>query len=210
MVEQQLERPIDGRTPVRDARVLEAMRAVPRHLFMPTEVRRYAYRDGPVPIGHDQTMSQPYIVALMSEALGLKPGERVLEIGTGSGYQAAVLAHLTGEVYTIEIVESLATKARHALHEQGYEEVRCRTGDGYKGWPEAAPFDAIIMTCAAAEVPVPLWEQLKPGGRLVMPRGEAGNEQALILLTKRPDGSRDEQVISAVRFVPMTRHREAK
>ncbi len=155
MVELQLRRPSDGREPISDERVLGAMQAVPRHVFMPEETRQFAYDDGPVPIGHGQTISQPYLVALMTEALGLRRGERVLEIGTGSGYQAAVLAQLTPEVYTIEIVEPLAERARRTLHEQGYDEVQCRAGDGYKGWPEAAPFDAIIITCAAPEVPAP-------------------------------------------------------
>lgn len=145
----------------------------------------------------------------MTQVLRLSSGERVLEIGTGSGYQAAVLAHLTPEVYTIEIVEPLAEKAREVLQQLGYDEVRCRTGDGYKGWPEAAPFDAIIITCAAPEVPAPLWEQLKTGGRLVMPLGEAWNVQQLILLTKGPDGARNERRITPVSFVPMTRQRGA-
>ncbi|HOW71987.1 MAG TPA: protein-L-isoaspartate(D-aspartate) O-methyltransferase [Phycisphaerae bacterium] len=210
MVDSQLRQPVDGREAIRDERVLQAMRIVPRHLFIPESMRRSAYHDGPLPIGHEQTISQPYIVALMTEAIGLRSGERVLEVGTGSGYQAAVLAHLTSGVYTIEIVEPLAERARRTLLEQGYEEVRCRAGDGYKGWPEAAPFDAIMITCAAPEVPAPLWQQLKAGGRLVMPLGEAGHVQQLILLTKRADGGRHEQRIIPVSFVPMTRERGAR
>lgn len=208
MVERQLRRPTDGREPIRDERVLQAMQTVPRHVFVPDRMRAFAYSDGPVPIEHGQTISQPYVVALMTQTLGLRAGERVLEIGTGSGYQAAVLTHLTSEVYTIEIVKPLGESAQRTLHEQGYTEIRCRIGDGYKGWPEAAPFDAIIMTCAAPEVPAPLWNQLKPGGRLIMPLGAAGGLQELILLTRRPDGGRDERRISPVAFVPMTRQPE--
>jgi len=207
MVEHQLKRPADWREPITDERLLRAMQTVPRHVFVPDNMRRLAYEDGPAPIGHDQTISQPYIVALMTQLLGLRAGERVLEVGTGSGYQAAVLAHLTPEVYTIEIVAPLAEKARNTLAAQGYAEIHCRVGDGYKGWPEAAPFDGIIITCAAPEVPPPLWDQLKPEGRLVMPLGTAGGIQELILLTKRSDGGRDERRITPVAFVPMTRHR---
>jgi len=210
MVESQLRRPTDGRERITDERVLQAMQVIPRHRFIPERMRRSAYHDGPLPIGHDQTISQPYIVAIMTEALGLSPDQRVLEIGTGSGYQAAVLAHLTREVYTIEIVAPLAETARRTLHELGYDEVHCRTGDGYKGWPEAAPFDAIIITCAAPQVPAPLWEQLKTGGHLIMPLGETSYVQQLILLTKKADGSRDQRKIIPVTFVPMTREREAR
>ncbi|MBI4578282.1 MAG: protein-L-isoaspartate(D-aspartate) O-methyltransferase [Planctomycetes bacterium] len=210
MVEHQLAHPVDGRTPITDDRVLEIMRIVPRHAFMPREVRRLAYVDSPVPIGHEQTISQPYIVALMTQVLRVRSGDRVLEIGTGSGYQAAVLAHLTGEVYTIEIVEPLARQARRDLVEQGYADVHCRCGDGYKGWPEAAPFDAIILTSAADEVPGPLWEQLKVGGRLVMPLGPVTSFQELVVLTKRPDGGRSVERVTGVRFVPMTREPDAR
>lgn len=207
MVRTQLEQPIDDRPPVRDARVLEAIRAVPRHVFVPERLRRLAYADAPLPIGNEQTISQPYIVALMTEALDIRPGERVLEIGTGSGYQAAILAHLTPEVYTIEIVEPLAERARRVLADEGYAEIHCRTGDGYAGWPEAAPFDAVILTCATGEVPRPLWEQLRPGGRLIMPLGEPGGAQELVLLTKQADGGEHRRRITLVRFVPLTREK---
>ncbi len=205
MVERQIAHPLDGRPPVKDARVLSAMRAVPRHAFVPTGVRRSAYEDNPLPIGEGQTISQPYIVALMTELLRLGPDAKVLEIGTGSGYQAAVLAHLTPHVYTIEILAPLAETAGRVLKEQGYSEVHCRTGDGYKGWPEAAPFDAIIVTCSAEEVPQPLWDQLKPGGRMVIPAGAAWGDQELIVLTKTPEGQSQRESVAPVRFVPMLR-----
>ena len=146
MVERQIEKPADGRTPVTDRRVLEAMGAVPRHAFVPADKRRHAYADSALPIGNGQTISQPYIVALMTEHLKVTPASKVLEVGTGSGYQAAVLAHLTPHVYSIEIVEDLAKRAAKDLAEQGYASVRTRAGDGYKGWPEHAPFDAVIVT----------------------------------------------------------------
>jgi len=204
MVETQIARPRDGRTPVRDERVLEAMRAVPRHVFVSGGSPARAYADYPLPIGHDQTISQPYIVALMSELLRLGPDSKVLEIGTGSGYQAAVLAHLTPHVYTIEIVEPLARRAMGILEEQGYDQVHCRVGDGYLGWPEAAPFDGIIVTCAADELPQPLWDQLKAGGRIVIPIGGPGMVQQLEVITKTADGTRESETITWVRFVPMT------
>jgi protein-L-isoaspartate(D-aspartate) O-methyltransferase len=205
MVDTQIARPYDGRDPVRDAKVLQAMRAVPRHVFVPSDYQRRAYGDSPLPIGHSQTISQPYIVALMTEALKLTPEMKVLEIGTGSGYQAAVLAHLTPHVYTIEIVRPLGQTAQRVLLEQGYESIHCRIGDGYKGWPEAAPFDVIIVTCAAEDIPGPLWEQLKPGGRIVIPTGSAWGAQELVVVTKTPDGQRKTKHITGVRFVPMTR-----
>ncbi|TAH39603.1 MAG: protein-L-isoaspartate(D-aspartate) O-methyltransferase [Planctomycetota bacterium] len=186
---------------VRDARVLEAMRRVPRHAFVPAELRAEAYADHPLPIGHGQTISQPYIVAFMTEALGLRGGEKVLEIGTGSGYQAAVLAEIAGEVFTIEIVEPLARAAEQRLREHGYHNVRVRAGDGYQGWPEAAPFDAVIVTAAPERVPQPLLDQLRPGGRLVIPVGGAWQE--LILLEKTAQGLRERRLLP-VRFVPMT------
>jgi len=207
MVETQLAHPTDGRTPVRDEAVLEAMRRVPRHAFVPGRMRDFAYADQPLPIGQDQTISQPYIVALMTEYLALKPGEKVLEVGTGSGYQAAVLAHLTPNVYTIEIVKPLADRAQRALREQGYETVKCRYGDGYGGWPKAAPFDAIIVTCAAEDLPAPLWEQLKPGGRIVIPTGGQYEIQRLVVITKTKDDRRLQKIITAVRFVPLTREK---
>lgn len=209
MVRRQIARPMDGREPVRDAAVLEAMRQVPRHVFVPEYLQKQAYEDSPLPIGYGQTISQPYIVALMTEALGLKPESRVLEIGTGSGYQAAVLAHLCREVYTIEIIEALARRAEAKLKEEGYESVRVRVGDGYFGWEEAGPFDAIIVTCAAGHLPGPLWEQLKPGGRIVIPIGGPYEVQRLVVMTKTEDGQRRSRTITGVRFVPMTGRAQA-
>ena len=204
MVLRQIARPPDGRTRVTDEKVLDAMRAVPRHVFIPEANRRQAYRDRPLPIGHGQTISQPYMVASMTELLGIDHRAKVLEIGTGSGYQAAVLAHLTPHVYSIEIVEPLHATASRALKEQGYDQVTLRTGDGYYGWAEHAPFDVIIVTCAAGHLPPPLWKQLKPGGRIVIPIGGPFEAQRLVVLTKRPDGTRRSKTIMAVRFVPMT------
>ena len=204
MVEQQIAQPGDLREPVTDPRVLEAMRAVPRHVFMPDNVRAMAYRDTPLPIGHGQTISQPYIVALMTELLEIEPGDRVLEIGTGSGYQAAVLGQLTPNVYSIEIIEPLAERARRVLDAQGYHQVETRQGDGYFGWPEHAPFDGITVTAAAGHVPPPLWEQLAPGGRLVIPIGGTYDVQRLVVLTKTLDGERRSRSVLSVRFVPMT------
>ncbi len=188
---------------IKDRRVIEAMRKVPRHLFVPPEYRDAAYEDRPLPIGEGQTISQPYIVALMTEALELKGGERVLEIGTGSGYQAAILAELAGEVYTIEIVPSLAKRAEELLRDLGYDNVHVSQGDGSFGWPEAAPFDAIILTCAAPRVPERLLEQLKDKGRMVLPLGRDPFFQSLVLIAK--DGDEFEQrMITGVVFVPMT------
>ena len=187
---------------VRDPRVLAAMRAVPRHEFVPAEVRAHAYADSPLPIGHGQTISQPYIVAFMTEQLALKPTQRVLEIGTGSGYQAAVLAKLVAEVFTIEIVEPLAKRAAADLARLGFKNVRVRAGDGYQGWPEAVPFDAIIVTCAPDHVPEPLVRQLKEGGRMIIPVGEFG-AQELYVLEKRA-GKIEQRAVLPVRFVPMT------
>jgi protein-L-isoaspartate(D-aspartate) O-methyltransferase len=186
---------------VRDARVLAAMRRVPRHRFVPADLREQSYEDHPLPIGHGQTISQPYIVAFMSEALGLKGGEKVLEIGTGSGYQAAVLAELCKDVYTIEIVKPLAESAQAVIKELGYKNVSVRAGDGYRGWPEQAPFDAIMLTAAPEHVPKPLLDQLKVGGRLVLPLGSY--DQDLVRLTKTAEGVKRE-VLLPVRFVPMT------
>ena len=186
---------------VRDPRTLAAMRKVPRHELVPAGVRARAYEDSPLPIGHEQTISQPYIVAFMTEALGLRGGERVLEVGTGSGYQAAVLAEIAGQVHTIEIVAPLAERARQDLARLGYANVHVRAGDGYLGWPEAAPFDAIIVTAAAPKIPEPLLAQLKDGGRLVIPVGE--ESQNLMVLT-RTGATFSEQTVLPVRFVPMT------
>lgn len=185
---------------VRDARVLAAMRKVPRHLFVPEEFRVGAYSDQPLPIGHRQTISQPYIVAFMSEAMELKPGDRVLEIGTGSGYQAAILAELVSEVYSIEIVEPLGKEAAARLKELGYDRIKLRVGDGYRGWPEAAPFDAIIVTAAPDHVPPVLVEQLREGGRLVLPVGRFS--QDLLRVRKTAKGVVQENLLP-VRFVPM-------
>jgi protein-L-isoaspartate(D-aspartate) O-methyltransferase len=204
MVSQQIAEPADGRQRVTDESVLGAMRAVPRHEFVPENRRRAAYSDHALPIGHGQTISQPYIVALMTELLKIGPESKVLEIGTGSGYQAAVLAHLTPNVFTIEIVKPLHERARRVLKEQGYDGVTCRTADGYFGWAEHAPFDAIIVTCAAGHLPPALWEQLKPGGRIVIPIGGPYEVQRLVVLSKEADGSRRSQTVTAVRFVPMT------
>lgn len=187
-----------------DERVLEAMRAVPRHLFVPKQQEKWAYEDSPLPIGYGQTISQPYIVAYMTEQLELKSGDRVLEIGTGSGYQAAVLAELVEEVYSIEIVPELAEQAANNLARAGYKKVQTRQGDGYQGWPEAAPFDAIIITAAAESIPAPLVEQLAPGGKLIMPKGPVGGYQELILAEKVGDTVKTRSLLP-VRFVPFTR-----
>jgi len=199
MVEEQLSAPGRGIT---NARVLAAMRKVPRHEFVPEEVRRRAYGDHPLPIGHGQTISQPFIVAFMTERLEPQPTDKVLEIGTGSGYQAAVLAELVAQVYTIEIIEPLARRAAADLKRLGYTNVTVRAGDGYKGWPEAAPFDAIIVTCAPDHVPQPLVDQLKEGGRLVIPVGPSW-DQELYLLRKQA-GRIEQRAVLPVRFVPMT------
>jgi protein-L-isoaspartate(D-aspartate) O-methyltransferase len=187
---------------IRDRRVLDAMQRVPRHLFVPADERGAAYADRPLPIGSGQTISQPYIVALMSEVLELRGEERVLEIGTGSGYQAAVLAELAREVYSIEIVPELAERARQALAATGYGRVQVRTGDGSHGWPEAAPFDAIIGTAAPEEVPPALLDQLKPGGRLVLPVGP--DEDQVLVRIVRTDSTFTRETLAPVRFVPMT------
>ena len=169
---------------IAEARVLAAMGKVPRHLFVPPELAAKAYGDYPLPIGQEQTISQPYIVALMSQWAAVKPGDKVLEVGTGSGYQAAVLAELTDKVFSIEIKPELARSAAARLKELGYGRVRVKSGDGYLGWPEEAPFDAILVTAAAPEVPPALAAQLKEGGRLVIPLGEAGGTQTLVRLRK--------------------------
>ena len=187
---------------VTDPAVLAAVAAVPRHLFVPEGERLGAYEDRPLPIGSGQTISQPYIVALMTSLLGVQPGDRVLEVGTGSGYQAAVLSRLAGEVYSVEILKPLAERARRTLAELGYRNVHIRNGDGYKGWPAVAPFDGIIVTAAPPRIPEPLLQQLKTGGKLVIPVGNT--YQDLIVLTKRKDGGFDRSNVLPVRFVPMT------
>ena len=187
---------------VRDPRVLAAMRKVPRHLFVDPDARGQAYEDHPVPIGNNQTISQPYIVALMTELLELPPKGRVLEIGTGSGYQSAVLAEFAAEVYSIEILPELAEAAGRKLKELGYANVEVREGDGYRGWIEHAPFDGIIVTAAPDRIPKPLVEQLAVGGRMVIPVG--GFFQELKVFTKEKDGRVTEKDIIPVRFVPMT------
>ncbi|HHE55191.1 MAG TPA: protein-L-isoaspartate(D-aspartate) O-methyltransferase [Caldithrix abyssi] len=186
---------------VKDANVIRAMEKVPRHKFVPEAEQPYAYLDEPRPIGHGQTISQPYIVAFMTEQLHLKPTDRVLEIGTGSGYQAAVLAEIVDSVYTIEIVPELARKARQRLQELGYHNVEVKQGDGYNGWPEKAPFDAIIVTAAPPNIPPPLLEQLKVGGVMVLPVGEYVQE--LVVAHKTSEGISMKNVLP-VRFVPMT------
>ena len=186
---------------ISDAAVLKAMETVPRHRFVPTEIRDLAYRDAPLPIGHGQTISQPYIVALMSQLLAVQPGQRVLEIGTGSGYQAAVLGEMGVLVFTIEIVPELGRQAIGVLDALGYKNIRVKIGDGYKGWPEHAPFDAIIVTCAPTRIPKPLTEQLAEGARMVIPSGEKYDQQ-LLLLTKQAGKIRQEKIVD-VRFVPM-------
>jgi protein-L-isoaspartate(D-aspartate) O-methyltransferase len=185
-------------------RVMQAMAKVPRHEFVPASERRNAYANRPLPIGMGQTISQPFIVALMTDLMEVLPGDRVLEVGTGSGYQAALLAELAGTVYTIEIVEPLAREAAERLKRLGYGNVATRTGDGYRGWPEHAPFDAIMVTAAPREVPQPLIDQLKPGGRLVVPVGGQAAGQSLLLIEKQPDGRITRRNILAVRFVPLT------
>ncbi len=187
---------------IKDRRVLAALAEVPRHLFVPDNLRGRAYEDSALPIGSGQTISQPYIVALMTELLELSPGDRVLEIGTGSGYQAAVLSRTAAEVYTIEILPPLAEQARRLLADRGYTNVTVRAGDGYQGWPEKAPFDAILVTAAPPSVPQPLLDQLAVGGRLVLPVGT--QLQDLLVYTRRRDGTFDQQKVLPVRFVPMT------
>jgi protein-L-isoaspartate(D-aspartate) O-methyltransferase len=190
---------------IRDQRVLDAIAKVPRHEFVPAEVAELAYEDIPLPIGYGQTISQPFIVAVIIDALEVEPGARVLEIGTGSGYQAAVLAELGAEVYTIEIVGPLAERAREDLARLGYDRVHVKSGDGYAGWPDHAPFDRIMITAVAPKVPEPLVEQLATGGILVMPLEESEDgRQWLQVLRKNEDGSLSKERTLAVRFVPMT------
>ena len=184
--------------------VINAMSNVQRHHFVSQPYREYSYENRPLPIGHEQTISQPFIVALMTELLSPKASDRVLEVGTGSGYQAAILATLVDKVYTIEIIPQLGKKAADRLSELGYNNVEVRVGDGYLGWPEQAPFDAIIVTAAAPEIPQPLIDQLKKGGVLVMPVGGQNQPQQLVQLTKDIHGQVTQKIVLAVRFVPLT------
>ncbi len=201
MVRDQIER--EG---ISDSRVLEAMRAVPRHLLVPPEYRRMAYEPRPLPIGEGQTISQPYVVAFMTQILRLKPGDRVLEVGTGSGYQAAIAAKLAGEVYTVEIFPSLADRARRNLESLGFRNIFVRQGDGYYGWEEKAPFDAIIVTCAGGHIPPPLLRQLRNGGRMIMPVGGPFMTQNLVFLEKNADGVLTQRNVLPVLFVRLLGH----
>ncbi|HEU4394734.1 MAG TPA: protein-L-isoaspartate(D-aspartate) O-methyltransferase [Planctomycetota bacterium] len=193
---------------VTDARVLDAMRAVPRERFVPDALRHRAYDDTPLPIGEGQTISAPDVVGFMSQALKVPAGAKVLDVGTGSGYQAAVLDAMGCRVFSIEILPGLAASAATRLKALGYERVRVRAGDGYLGWPEEAPFDAILVAAAPDHIPRPLVEQLKPGGRLILPVGPDGGVQSLVVVTKREDGTVEEEEVLAVRFVPMTREKK--
>jgi len=186
---------------IRAQSVLNAIRKVERHRFVPAEYQKFAYTDRPLPIGEGQTISQPYIVALMTELLELHPTDKVLEIGTGSGYQAAILAEICDSVFTIEIIPRLAQRAKVLLENLGYDNIRCRTGDGYRGWPEHAPFDAIIVTCAPTQIPKPLEAQLIEGGRMIIPVGQP-SAQELVLLLKQ-NGKLIRKSVIPVRFVPM-------
>ncbi len=190
---------------VTNAPVLAAMRKVPRHEFVPEQWAVAAYEDHPLPIGYGQTISQPYIVALMTELVQPTAGAKVLEVGTGSGYQAAILAEVGAEVYSIEIVAPLAKESADRLKRLGYDKIHVKQGDGYLGWPEHAPFDAIVVTAGADHVPPPLVEQLKPGGRMVIPVGEVHGEQSLLLVQKNADGKVTSRNVGAVLFVPLTR-----
>lgn len=198
--EKMVKNQIEGRG-IKSPRVLAAMRKVERHRFVPKELVRQAYDDGPLPIGEGQTISQPYIVAFMTDALELQPTDKVLEIGTGSGYQAAILGELCAEVYTIEIFETLANRSANLLKEIGYKNIRVLAGDGYVGWPEQAPFDAIIVTCSPTEIPQPLQDQLKEGGRMIIPVGDYPGQE-LVVVRKEKGKIRRERVLSVL-FVPM-------
>ncbi|MCS7090415.1 MAG: protein-L-isoaspartate(D-aspartate) O-methyltransferase [Verrucomicrobiota bacterium] len=199
MVREQLAGP--GRE-IRHARVLQAMEKVPRHEFVPEAMRAQAYEDRPLPIGYGQTISQPFIVAFMTAQLDPQPGEKILEVGTGSGYQAAILAELGAQVYTIEILGPLAESAAATLRRLGYTNVQIRVGDGYLGWPEAAPFDAIMVTCAPDHVPQPLVDQLREGGRMIIPVGPPGLQELVLL--RKSGGKLERRAVLPVLFVPMT------
>jgi protein-L-isoaspartate(D-aspartate) O-methyltransferase len=187
-----------------DERVLDAMRRVPRDRFVPKNMRGCAFENGPLSIGHGQTISQPYIVALMTDLLNPKPDHKVLEIGTGSGYQAAVLSQVVKQVFSVEIIPELAYSAVHKFDELGYDNIQVKTGDGYNGWDEHAPFDGIIITAAAPHIPQPLVDQLKPGAKLVLPLGAPYGHQELIVVDKQFDGTIDAREVLAVAFVPLT------
>lgn len=195
---------VEGRGREISPAVYEALGRVPRHVFVPARLRNRAYHNIPLSIGLGQTISQPYIVALMTDLIAAGANTRILEIGTGSGYQAAMLAEMGAEVYTIEIVQALGERAARTLAAQGYARVRTRIGDGYLGWPEAAPFDGIIVTAAPDHVPQPLIDQLKTGGRMVIPVGPSDGSQRLFLMRKRDDGTLDRQTVIPVSFVPLT------
>ncbi len=193
---------------VQDSSVLAAMESVPRHLFVPEGDRHLAYEDHPLPIGYEQTISQPYIVAYMTAKLGIRPGDKVLEIGTGSGYQAAILSRLARVVYTIEIVEPICREAAATLGRLGFSNVEVRCGDGFVGWPEEAPFDAIMLTASPENIPNPLVEQLAPGGRMILPLG--GHYQELVLIQRSLEGQLSRRELIPVRFVPMTGEAETR
>jgi protein-L-isoaspartate(D-aspartate) O-methyltransferase len=207
---QDIEREVDytsrmiGRTAF-DQRVMDAMREVPREAFVPESERRFAFDNGPLPIGEGQTISQPYIVALMTDLLEAADDGSVLEVGTGSGYQAAVLSRVVARVYTVEIIESLCQRAEETLRQLGYDNVECRCGDGYHGWPEHAPYDGILVTAAAPHVPKPLVDQLKPGARLVIPVGQPYSYQELMVVEKTVTGEVRQHNVLGVAFVPLTR-----
>lgn len=190
--------------PVKDPGVLDAMRRVPRHVFVPEDFRDQAYQNTPLLIGYNQTISQPYMVAYMTELLDIQTEHKVLEIGTGSGYQAAILGELCDHVYSIEIVEALGLKAENLLQELGYGQIEVRIGDGYEGWPEKAPFDRIIVTCAPENIPQPIVDQLSPGGYIVIPVGEENQTQYLVFVSKNKKGEISRKYGHPVRFVPMT------
>ena len=201
-----VEKQIIGRD-IQDSRVIEAMRKVPRHLFVQESERKFSYSDRPLSIGYGQFISRPYIIAFMTEAFGLEGGERVLEIGTGSGYQSAILAEIVKEVYSVEIIEDLANQAKQRLDKLGYENIHIKIADGYHGWKEFAPFDDILVTAAPDHIPLPLLEQLRVGGQMIIPVGELFQE--LILLTKTPEGYEEQRIIP-VKFEPMTGEAEKK
>ncbi len=190
---------------IKDKRVLEAMLKVKRHLFVPEGMKPYAYQDSALPAEKNQTISQPYIVALMTELAQIKPQDKVLEVGTGTGYQAAVLSELTKKVFTLELIKELADKAQERLAKLGYSHIQVRCGDGYRGWPEESPFDAIIVTAAAIEIPEELIKELKPGGRMVIPLGDFFQE--LFVITKKEDGTFTKEQIIPVRFVPLIKQK---